>query len=73
MAEITRAAITAGDKRSGASWPWVKVKFDRQIVAIAKVASANIIYTDDEGLRSFAEAQGLRVVRLAELPLPPGR
>jgi predicted nucleic acid-binding protein len=73
VAEMTRAAIDAGDKRRGESWPWVKIKYDRQIVAIAKVVSADTIYTDDEGLRRFAEAQGLRVVRLAELPLPAER
>ncbi len=63
VAEMTRVAIAAGDKRSGVSAPWVKVKYDRQIVAIAKVAHADTIYTDDEGLRGFAEAQGLRVIR----------
>ena len=70
---MTRVAIAAGDKRSGASATWVKVKYDRQIVAIAKVAHADTIYTDDEGLRGFAEAQGLSVVKLAELPLPATR
>ena len=73
VAEMTRVAIAAGDKRSGASATWVKVKYDRQIVAIAKVAHADTIYTDDEGLRGFAEAQGLSVVKLAELPLPATR
>ena len=28
------------------------------------------IYSDDRPLRSFAEQQGLRVVGLADLPLP---
>ncbi len=70
---MTRTALNAGDKRSGESAPWVKIKYDRQIVAIAKLAQADTIYTDDEGLRGFAEAQGLRVIKLAELPLPAKR
>jgi predicted nucleic acid-binding protein len=73
VAEMTRGAVATGDKRNGASGPWAKIKYDRQIVAIAKVAHADTIYTDDEGLRGFAEAQGLRVIRLAELPLPAER
>lgn len=73
VAEMTRVAIAAGDKRSGVSAPWVKVKYDRQIVGIAKVARADTIYSDDEDLRRFAEAQGLKVIRVAELPLPPKR
>ena len=32
-----REAMLAGDKREGSSASWAKVKFDRQIVAIAKV------------------------------------
>lgn len=48
-----------------------KVKFDRQIVAIAKVEAADTLYTGDEGLRDVAKANGLRVVMTWELPLPP--
>ena len=73
VAEMTRIAIAAGDKRAGAAGTWAKVKFDRQLVAIAKVARADTFYTDDEDLRKFAEAQGLRVIRLADLALPPTR
>lgn len=70
VAEMARTAIAAGDKRAGAAGSWAKVKYDRQLVGIAKVARADTIYSDDEELRRFAEAQGLQVVRLAELPLP---
>jgi predicted nucleic acid-binding protein len=70
LAEMTRIAIDNGDKRSGGEGSWAKVKFDRQIIAIAKVAGASTIYTDDKGLQSFAEKNGIKIIRLGELPLP---
>ncbi|WP_139225041.1 hypothetical protein [Dokdonella immobilis] len=48
-----------------------KVKFDRQIIAIAKVAQVKTIYTDDGGLRNTAEKNGIVCVSTHELPLPP--
>ena len=50
--------------------PWQKVKFDRQIVAIAKVHSARIIYSDDGDIKNIAEEVGIRVIPCWELPLP---
>jgi hypothetical protein len=44
---MTRAAVDAGDKRVGSDATWAKVKFDRQIVAIAQVRRATAIYSDD--------------------------
>jgi predicted nucleic acid-binding protein len=71
VAIMTRAAITAGDKRGGADGTWAKIKYDRQIIAIAKVEGANTIYSDDNGVRSFAVQAGISVIRIGELPLPP--
>jgi hypothetical protein len=71
LAVMTRAAIDQGDKRGGVDAPWNKIKFDRQIVAIAKVADVTAIYSDDRQLRTFAETQDLTVIGLADLPLPP--
>jgi hypothetical protein len=68
---MTRAAIDAGDKRGGAAAAWAKVKFDRQIVAIAKVARATVIYSDDADVRVLAATENIAVIGLAELPLPP--
>lgn len=70
VALMTRSAIDAGDKRDGSTETWAKIKYDRQIVAIAKVNGANVIYTDDENLRKFALRRGLRVVGIADLPIP---
>jgi monoamine oxidase len=67
---MTRTAIDTGDKRGGSEATWAKVKFDRQIVAIAKVTQANAIYSDDADVRTIAAAEGIAVIGLAELPLP---
>jgi hypothetical protein len=58
-------------RRKSAQHIWAKVKFDQQIVAIAKVNGAAIIYSDDRGVRTFAEQSHLTVIGLAQLPLPP--
>ena len=70
VAVMNRNAMERGDKRSGSKESWQKVKFDRQILAIAKVNKAKIIYSDDQGLRNFAEQAGLRVISSHELDLP---
>jgi predicted nucleic acid-binding protein len=48
-----------------------KIKFDRQIVAIAKVAQASKFYTDDGDLAILAKNNGMSVVMTWEIPLPP--
>lgn len=71
LARMTAASIKAGDKREGSSEPWNKIRFDRQIVAIAKINKVSTIYSNDENLKKFATAHGIKVVRIGELPLPP--
>jgi predicted nucleic acid-binding protein len=71
VAMMTREAIDAGDKRGGVDGTWAKVKYDRQIVAIAKVKGAHTIYTDDGDIRKFAATAGIVVTGIADLPLPP--
>ena len=48
-----------------------KIKFDRQIVAIAKVSGVDMIYTGDDGLASCARKNGIRASMTWEIPLPP--
>lgn len=48
-----------------------KVKFDRQIVAIAKANAVGTIYSDDDGLCKTATNNKIKVVRSYDLPLPP--
>jgi predicted nucleic acid-binding protein len=71
LAVMTRSALNAGDKKGGSGEPWAKVKFDRQIVAIARVIQASTIYTDDANLAATAKAVEISAIGLAELPLPP--
>ena len=70
VAAMTRTAIGAG-KKPASSAPWQKVKYDRQIVAIAKVAQATAIYSDDDDIRAIAKSVDIPVISFAELPLPP--
>jgi predicted nucleic acid-binding protein len=65
-----REALRAGDKKEGSD-SWLKVKFDRQIVAIAKVEGAEVIYSNDEDIERFSVRDNLKVVRLDQLPSPP--
>jgi hypothetical protein len=48
-----------------------KVKFDHQIVAIARVTRATSIYTDDARLQHLATSLGITSKGMASLPLPP--
>lgn len=68
----TARAIAAGDKREGApaETPWTKVKFDRQIVAIAIVNGASEIISDDPHVKALGERWGIRVTSVDDLPIP---
>jgi hypothetical protein len=67
----TSDAKRRGGKKSGSTSTWAKVKFDRQIVAIAKVRGVGTIYSNDEDVRKFAERENLKVVSVWDLPEPP--
>jgi predicted nucleic acid-binding protein len=72
LADIEIAARAKGNKRGSATTSeWQKVKFDRQIVAIAKAHGAKIIYSDDLDIKSHGTDCGVTVLGLADLPLPP--
>lgn len=47
-----------------------KVKFDRQVISIAKSTGSHTIYTGDMRLANVAKRNGLSVVMTWELPLP---
>ena len=71
-----RAAIEAAelidkikeDTRGKRVETWAKVKFDTQIIAIAKAESATTIYSDDVGIETSAKRVGIRVLRICDLP-----
>jgi hypothetical protein len=48
-----------------------KIKFDRQIVAIATVENATAVYSDDDHVISYAREAGMKAYRLSDLPEPP--
>jgi hypothetical protein len=52
-------------KRGTSSATWTKIKFDRQIVAIAKVCNATVIYSDDEDVAKIAARARIKVIGLA--------
>jgi hypothetical protein len=71
-AEMTRKALDSPrGKREGSSDSWPKIKFDRQIVAIAKVCAAEKIYSEDKGIITIAHRENIPVISVADLPLPP--
>ncbi|MDI6747263.1 MAG: DUF4411 family protein [Rhodocyclaceae bacterium] len=67
---IERGAHQKGDKKHGSASAYQKVKFDRQIVAIAKSRNAGLIVSDDDSLRRVSLSVGLQVSKIEELPIP---
>lgn len=69
---IHQRAVAAGGKRFGTkkNEHFQKIKVDRQIVAIAKVAGSDLLVTDDENLIAVASFVGLGTVRPGDLDLP---
>ena len=71
VAAAIREALDSGNKKGGSKSSWAKIKFDRQIIAIAKVEQASTIYSDDGDIERFSKGSGIKVVRVSDLPLPP--
>lgn len=70
VAAMTRDAIGRGRKKENPDATWAKLKYDRQIVAIAKVVGATAIYSDDGDVRTIAAEANIPVIGIADLPLP---
>ena len=72
LADIEIAIRSRGEKRGGApAAEWQKVKFDRQIIAVAKSNGARCIYSDDPDVAKHGKYCRLEVISLSDLPLPP--
>jgi predicted nucleic acid-binding protein len=69
--QVALLARETGDRPRGPHETRAKVKYDRQIAAIAKVQGASAVYSDDENVRSYSRRLGMEAVALADLPLPP--
>jgi hypothetical protein len=48
-----------------------KIKFDRQIIAIAAVENATVVYSDDDDVIGYAREAGMEAYRLSDLPERP--
>lgn len=60
--------VASGQKNEGATR--AKAKFDDQIVAIAAIEGATVIYSDDPHIKKLAGGR-FEVIGVADLPLPP--
>jgi predicted nucleic acid-binding protein len=69
LAFLNRDVFGKRDKKSNAQ-PYQKVKVDRQILAICRVAKCDTLYTDDKSLIECAKLCGIATVRLCDLPIP---
>jgi hypothetical protein len=72
LAVMNDAALSRSDKKEGSAATWAKVKFDRQIVAIAKVERVSCIYSEDKDVRSIGKREGLSVLGVADITIPIG-
>lgn len=69
-AAIECAALAMSRAARRNKTPRPKAKFDEQIVAIAVVASTELILSDDSDIRSLAPST-IEVKGIGDLPLPP--
>jgi predicted nucleic acid-binding protein len=65
------AAKAAGDKKGGVDAPFQKIKFDRQIIAVARVMGCTRIFSNDPHFKTLVGMRGPEVVNFADLPEPP--
>ena len=71
-AEMTKNAIRESDKKDPVvAATWSKIKFDRQIVAIAKVANVTTIYSTDPHIAKHAQQVGIMTQTIEDLPEAP--
>jgi hypothetical protein len=73
VAVMTRNAADGGkrpEQRDEVA-TYAKLKYDRQIVAVAIATNSTAIYSDDRGVRAIAARAGIKVIGLADLEIPP--
>jgi predicted nucleic acid-binding protein len=69
LAFLNRDIFASLDQKNGLE-PWQKMKVDRQILAIAKVADCEKIMTEDNGLANRARLCGIEPISIKDLPIP---
>lgn len=70
LAQIDRAAIGTGDKKDESEENWQKIKTDRQLVATGKSLGAQLVISNDKGVRNNAMRIGMESMRIQDLELP---
>jgi hypothetical protein len=70
LAARLREARHRGSMKEGLPITKTAMKFDRQIVAIALVSGARVLYSDDAGVARFAVGCGLEVKAVVDLAVP---
>jgi hypothetical protein len=68
---MIRQALLNGPKPEKGRVPKSRIKFDSQIVSIAKTEEATTIYSDDEGVRKLGRSLGIDVLGVWDLPQRP--
>ena len=69
---MTKSAFAEGHgKKDALQSNWSKIKFDRQIMAIARALGVDTLYSDDIDMVTHGKRAGIRIVRTEELPIPP--
>ena len=70
LAQIDRAAIGAGNKKDESEENWQKIKTDRQLVATGKSLGAQLVISNDKGVRKNALRIGMESMCIQDLELP---
>ncbi|HPG68835.1 MAG TPA: hypothetical protein PLO37_18460 [Candidatus Hydrogenedentes bacterium] len=65
------SARQQGDKKGGSQRSWQRVKFDRQIVSIAKAHRATAVYSNDKEVLKWTEELGMKGIAAWDLDSPP--
>ena len=71
LATMTQNAIAAGDLRAGTDATRARLKFDRQIIAIALTRGETTVYSDDDDVAKLGRPLGLEVIPSHALPKRP--
>jgi hypothetical protein len=69
LAYLNRGVFASQDPKNPAE-AYQKIKIDRQIIAILKVAGVEDVYTDDDGMIKRARLCGMNPIITAQLALP---
>ncbi len=69
LAFLNRDIFGSLDQKNGLE-PWQKMKVDRQIIAIAKVAKCEKILTEDDGLGNRARLCDIEPLKLIDIAIP---